>query len=49
MRGSGPNLLARAQDGALNSSGFPDPDLIDHLPMLVIAFPLTSGRLTMTR
>ena len=38
IRGSGPNQLRRAQVGALASSGFPDPDLIDHLPMQVIAF-----------
>ena len=46
IRGSGPNQLRRAQVGALASPGFPDPDLIDHLPMLVIAFlTLPGGRL----
>ena len=46
IRGSGPNHLRRAQVGALASPGFPDPNLINHLPMLVIAFlTLPGGRL----
>jgi len=43
IRGSGPNHLRRAQAGALASPGFPDPDLIDHLPMRVIAFLTLPG------
>lgn len=43
IRGSGPNQLRRAQVGALASPGFPDLDLIDHLPMQVIAFLTLPG------
>ena len=45
MRGSGPNHSRRALDVAVDSPGFPDPDLFDHLPMQVFAFltPHTPG------
>ena len=47
MRGSGTKSKRRAR-GSLDATGLPDPDLIDHLPIQVIAL-LTSPRLRQPR
>lgn len=47
MRGSGTRSKLRAL-GSLDATGFPDPDLFDHLPIRVIAL-LTSPTLRTPR
>lgn len=47
MRGSGTRSKLRAR-GSLDATGFPDPDLFDHLPIRVIAL-LTSPTLSPQR